>query len=101
MAAAAHYDVIDSGDFEQLSGATQLTGAPDVRIGWLRIPRWDLHQEDPMGGGNDGLSVDFPTLHEEAIQRADRVQLMALHSSSGVEQEHQLHFLLLAPPRLL
>ena len=37
MAAAPDYDVVDNGDFKQLSGAIQFTGASDVGIRRLRV----------------------------------------------------------------
>ena len=101
MATAANNDVVDNGDFKQLSGTNQFTGASDVRIGWLRVPTWMVvHQQDPMGGSNYGGPVNFSTMNEEVIQRADRDQLMPLHAFSGVEQEHHEAFPFGIKPRV-
>ena len=101
MAAVAHDDVVEKLYFEQLAGTHQVSGGPDVGLGWAGIAtRMVVHHDDGVCRGNDCRPEGLPAVDQDLVQQAGRDQLMALHPATGVEQQNHEAFPIGIKPRV-
>ena len=88
MAGMAEDDVIQHFNPEQLTGANQFTGDPDIRIARHRIPGgMSVHEDDGMRRSHNGGPEDFPAVCEGLVEETDGHQVMPANPFSGVEQQ--------------
>ena len=93
--------VVEDFDFHQLTGADEVTGHFDVGFGRLRLAaRVIVHHDNCARGGDDCRPEHFSRMHEQGIEGADGHQLVAPHSSSRVEHQHDETFTLRVEVRI-